>query len=194
MVTVNSGNYMLWEAAVTVGEKFSGHYSASWDQQHALFVEALKLNERDWIVELGVCNGRTAAILARAAQIVDARYIGIDNFGLENSAVEIRGLFDKYGLPGEIWDANTHVAGLIWQSPINLLFIDAGHDEANVKPDIELWVKWVRRDGVVAFHDWDEPYDRGSPHWAIRFYGEQATQGWERLESPIVMAMFRRPL
>ena len=159
---------MLWPGAVAVGEKFSGHYSASWDQQHALFVEALKLRTHDKIIELGVCNGRTAAILARAAQIVDAQYIGVDHFGLENCALEIRSLFTKYGLPGTIWDADTHVAGAIWDVPISLLFIDAGHDEANVKPDIDLWVKWVRRGGVVAFHDWDEPYDRESAHWTIR--------------------------
>ena len=194
MEPVDLSNDLLWKAVSAIGEKFSGHYSASWDQQHALFVEALKLHERDWIVELGVCNGRTAAILARAAQIVGAQYIGVDHFGLENSAIEIRGLFDKYGLPGTIWDADTNIAGAIWDVPIALLFIDAGHDEANVKPDIELWVKWVKPGGVVAFHDWDEPYDRDSPHWAIRFYGEQATAGWERLESPIGMAMFRRPL
>ena len=185
---------LLWIGAKAIGEHFSNHYSASWEQQRALFEVALKLDEEEWIVELGVCNGRTAAILAHAAEIQGANYIGVDNFGLENCAADIRELFLKFGLSGSIWDADTHVAGRVWDLKIALLFIDAGHDEANVKPDVELWVPWVKPGGVVAFHDWDEPYDPKSPHWAVRHYGELATQGWEKLPSPSNMAMFRRPL
>lgn len=183
----------LWLAARAIGENFSNHYSASEEQQRALFNEAVKLKEGDWIVELGVCNGRTAAILSSAAKLFGANYIGIDHFGLENTAAGIWALFKKYNLPGMIWDVNTHVAGLAWSSPISLLFIDAGHDEDNVRKDIELWLPWVKPGGVVAFHDWDEPFDRSSAHWAIRFYGEKSVEGWERIECPSGMAMFRRP-
>jgi predicted O-methyltransferase YrrM len=185
---------LMWRGAKTIGEHFSDHYSATWEQQRALFDEALKLKEGDWVVELGVCNGRTAAVLSFAASATDAKYIGVDHFGLENSAAGVRDLLEKYGLNGSIWDINTHAAGRIWDTPISLLFIDAGHDEANVKQDIELWLPWVKNGGVVAFHDWDEPYNPESAHWAVRHYGELATQGWKKIECPPNMAMFRRPV
>ena len=192
MDTVSSE--ILWQAARAAASHFNDHYAASPEQQRSLFDEVLKLDEGDWVVELGVCNGFTAAVLSSAADAVGANYIGIDSFVLENNASAVRKLFAECGLKGSIWDSDTHVAGRIWDVPISLLFIDAGHDEANVKPDIELWVKWVKGGGVVAFHDWDEPYDPTSAHWAIRFYGEKATEGWEQIECPGGMAMFRRPL
>jgi predicted O-methyltransferase YrrM len=194
METVSTSSEILWQAARAVAAHFSDHYAASPEQQRALFDEVLKLGEGDWVVELGVCNGNTAAVLCSAANDVGAQYIGIDHFGLENDAPTVRRLFAENGLHGSIWNCDTHVAGRVWEAPISLLFIDAGHDEANVKLDIKLWVKWVKPGGVVAFHDWDEPYNPTSPHWAIHYYGLKAMEGWTWIPCPVGMAMFKRSL
>lgn len=194
MDSIKLDREFLWDEARETASHFNSHYGASPEQQRPMFDEVLKLGEGDWVVELGVCNGYTAAVLCSAANAVGANYLGVDKFVLENNAATVRKLFSDTGLEGTIMDEDTHDVGRRWGSPLAFLFIDAGHDEANVKPDIELWVKWVKPGGVVAFHDWDEPYDTNSPHWAIRFYGEQATAGWERIDCPTGMAMFRRPL
>ena len=40
-----------------------------------------------------------------------------------------------------------------WTEPISLLWIDGAHDYENVKKDFLLWEPYLKKDGVIAFHD-----------------------------------------
>lgn len=40
-----------------------------------------------------------------------------------------------------------------FREPVELLFVDGGHDEELVIEDFEKWVPKVVEDGIVAFHD-----------------------------------------
>lgn len=193
---------------------FNSHYSAKLEQQEIILDHALSLKPNDVIVELGVCNGQTAAILARSCSYTGALYYGIDAFMLQcvdnddenpttrEGIAQLQYLverMDDLNLNGQLLFGKTQDIGKLWNSKrdaisshleipgsifadggISLLFIDAGHDESNVKPDIDIWLPLLKPGGIVIFHDYDDPYDPQSPHWAVRHYADLASSSWER--------------
>jgi len=162
-------------------DDFATHYSVRCEQARVLFDYAVEIPFEGTIVELGVCHGRTSAMLALVAMQGCARYYGVDFFGLAGtSASDVRRSFEEHELRGQIIEDRTQDVGREWSLPIDLLFVDAGHDEANVRPDCELWLPLVAPGGVAIFHDYDDPYDPASPHWAVRHYADLHTTGWER--------------
>jgi len=185
----NPLNDALWEEVITVARSASDHYSMTEEQQRVLF----DIYPGGTIVELGVCNGKTALVLAAAAwscgfgylKRCPGRYIGIDNWGLENTYEGVKALMEAARLWGGnsyLINGSTHTPHLPDSlRPIDLLVIDAGHDEANVSIDCERWTPMVRPGGYVAFHDYDEPADPDSPHWAVRHYADKYTGSWKHV-------------
>ena len=177
----------LWNDCTKITDSFNKHYSVQPYQKRVIFDEAIQLFWKSTVVELGVCHGHTAAMLAFCCKWSDSKYYGVDFFGLDWVDVNVvRENLRKNDLSGEIIHGNTHDVGIDWSKKsggkpnIDLLFVDAGHDEANVRPDIEIWLPLVRPGGTVIFHDYDDPYDPASAHWAVRFYADLATEGWDR--------------
>jgi predicted O-methyltransferase YrrM len=195
--------------ALEVARRASDHYSLYEEQQELLWIHA-----RPWlwtratqgatdstIVELGVCNGKTMLILAALARFPatyldlapedrfsPAHYYGIDIWGLESSKAECQQMLDRAGLTeyATLYSEDTRKAMDLVPFPIDLLLIDAGHDEENIKADCENWIPKVREGGIVAFHDFDPVDDpeRKSAHWAVRYYANLATgdeSKWETL-------------
>ena len=158
------------------------HYSLSPSELKFVLRYAVRVPPHSVMLELGVCHGRTFAALALAAMATDSRVFGIDHFGLEGSGEEVRESLRQRGITNwTLFEANTHDMG--WKTPIDLLVVDAGHDVANVKPDIEDYVPHVKPGGYVFFDDYDEPYDPDSPHWAVRHYADLACGNWEPLDT-----------
>ncbi len=180
----------LWRSAQRVMDDFDPHYSVQPEESRVLFDLAVQVEAGGLIVELGVCNGRTSAMFATVAQANQVEFVGVDFFGLESSREVVQVKLEKHNLPGLIIDADTRILGKSWRDSIDLLFIDAGHDEANVGEDARLWVPWVKPGGVVAFHDYG---DRTGAHEAVSRHADLATQGWEILPSNSVMLVARRP-
>jgi hypothetical protein len=120
-----------------------------------------------------------------------SKYFGIDHFGLESSAEIVRDMLASKELAGTIIEGHTHEVP--WDKPLDLLLIDAGHDEANVKGDCEKYLPFVKRGGYVLFDDWDEPFDRDSAHWAVHFYGDLHTRDWDKITNEFGLEIRRRP-
>lgn len=185
------GNDKVFMNALEVARRASDHYSLYEEQQELLWIHGARTLARGMdnvIVELGVCNGKTMLILAALASKFEAQYYGIDIWGLESSKAECRQLLDDAGLSGRatLYSEDTRKAMDLVPFPIDLLLIDAGHDEENIKADCENWIPKVRAGGIVAFHDFDPVDDpeRTSAHWAVRYYGNLATgdeSKWETL-------------
>lgn len=171
----------LCQSAMNTARVFDRHYAISDEELHAIITDAVRLNRFSTIVELGVCNGSTGAALARTCMETMAIYFGVDFFGLENSKDNLDEMFVKYSLPGYIIEGRTQDLGLKWRHPIDLMLIDAGHDEANIRLDCELWLQHVKPGGVVYFHDHDGNSNQSeSPHWAVTHYADLHTFGWPR--------------
>lgn len=61
----------------------------------------------------------------------------------------------EMGVHVEALKMRTAEAGRKWKGgAIDLLFIDAAHDYASVRQDYELWGRWVKPGGYIAFHDY----------------------------------------
>jgi predicted O-methyltransferase YrrM len=184
-----------WDATQKVMDKFNSHYSVQPYQARRLFDAAMFVPQNGVIVELGVCHGRTTAMFAMTVKKTGAQVFGVDFFGLEGSARLVRDNLhlNKLSTYATIIEANTHEAARYFNLPIDLLFIDAGHDEANVKPDLELWLPKLKPGGWLYMHDCDDPYDPDSAHWAVRKYGEQFTQGWDNCRPQDGMWIAQKP-
>lgn len=182
---------MNWIECLSLTQDINNHYGMKESQYRLIYDIASKMAEGNIFLELGVCHGRSAATLAYVANNIGAYYYGIDNFSLEGSLEEVQSIFQTKGLHGTIINSNTHSAD--WQLPVDLLFIDAGHDVKNVSVDCELYIPLIKSNGYVLFDDWDEPFDYESPHWAVHAYGESFTRGWEECAFDRGLKIKRKP-
>ena len=74
--------------------------------------------------------------------------------------------------------------------PINYIFIDGGHEEFEIRGDIEAWLSRMSYDGVLLFHDY------GSPNWPSvkTVVDEYASRlGWELLGLEDTLIAFKLP-
>lgn len=171
-------------------DTINDHYSMIEAQHKILFDYAMKVPKGGLILEIGVCNGKTAAMFGLIAKERNLSYIGIDDFSLESSKAEVDAHFERLGAKGSIIESRTQ--DIDWHTPIDLLFIDGGHDEANVSVDCEKFVPFVKVGGVVIFDDWALDETKVDPHWAVGHYGTIATQGWKSLDDQTFIRSFRR--
>lgn len=182
---------MKWQEVDKKISSINDHYSMRSDQHKLLFDFAMKVPNGGVILELGVAHGMTAGLFSLVAKQHGLEYYGIDDFSLCGSTTETQAVFDKLGTTGTIIESKTQDAS--WNKEVDLLFIDAGHDEANVRPDCEKYVPFVKPGGIVIFDDWAEDDTHVNPHWAVGYYGKIATEGWESINDTIYIRAFRRP-
>lgn len=161
------------------------HYSLDDHRRMMLFWCAETIQD-GLIVELGVCHGGTGLMLSYVASCTNSRYYGVDNWSLEGSYEQVVQLFTEnlpYPPSWTLINGNTHDVPLP-KLPISMLFIDAGHDEANVGPDCERWIPLVMPGGIVAFDDYPQGADwRESCHYAVREYADMYTHNWDHIGS-----------
>jgi predicted O-methyltransferase YrrM len=124
--------------------------------------------DRGVIVEIGSCQGRSAAYMAAALRpkskvliyCVDLWMLGVDRTPERHHSVggylRFKGNLFSLGLFKHIVPIMCESTKLakVWTLPIDLLFIDGGHKYEEVKADYESWAKFVKPGGVIAFHDY----------------------------------------
>lgn len=139
------------------------------DEGERLAYLASQVPDHGVIVEIGSCQGRSAAYMADALRpkskvlifCIDLWMLGIGRTPERHHSVggylrftanlRILGLINSI-IP--IMSESTKVAK-IWNLPIDLLFIDGGHQYKEVKADFTGWAKYLKPGGVIAFHDYD---------------------------------------
>lgn len=171
----------LWAEYLGKTSHLRRRYSASEKQQRAMCEIIANLPENSVVVELGVCHGLTAGLFLLAGQKNKTQYYGIDNFSLEAVPSVVKENLNKLNVPHKIIESRTQDCP--WDKPIDFLFIDAGHDEVNVKADCEKYIPFVKSGGYVSLHDYSDFADTAvnNPHWAVNLYGDLATKGWNTI-------------
>lgn len=178
---------------LTIANEFDEHYSLGVEKRQFLHRVCRFLPENASIVELGVCHGSTGFLLATVAKRLNGKYIGIDNWSLEGSLEEVRDKFlSLVGPDAEdngVWELgkfNSHDSDLaktvVEDDPYSLLLIDAGHDEANVRQDCEVWIPLAKSGAIVAFDDYPAtatPNPNLDPHWAVKTWADAYTGSWD---------------
>jgi predicted O-methyltransferase YrrM len=182
---------MKWKDVREKIGTITDHYSMREDQHELLYNYAMKVPKNGVVLEIGVCNGKTAALFALVGKEKGYKYYGIDNFSLEGTKADVDGHLQRLGVKGEIIETDSRTYD--WKLPIDLLFIDGGHDEANISVDCEKYIPFVKKGGIVIFDDWALDETRANPHWAVGHYGTIATEGWEDICNEIYIRAFRRP-
>jgi hypothetical protein len=123
--------------------------------------EIEKLKPGDVYVEIGVDEGgsaRTAHEYAKEGVLK----VFIDIHDVDPHSVSIgRGKFMEQegmvgvGKTGAFIHADANTVAKWWNKPIDLIFIDGGHDYTEVKLDTLAWEKFMKKGSTMLYHDTD---------------------------------------
>lgn len=121
-----------------------------------LIQEAVRMlpKRRVRVVELGVGSGTSAlAVLSQRQEDIEMWSVDHDPVALTSAQAAITGS----GFVG-LWQAvlaesSEAAAGFVGRE-VDLLLVDAGHLEAEVRADLEAWLPLVRRGAPVWCHDY----------------------------------------
>jgi len=138
-------------------------------------VRAALSRGRGTVVEVGCWKGRSAAYVGRLVGMLGGQFFCVDHFAgssdryreayLEMLADEdVRASFESnmeaMGIDVGLHAASsTDAAALFDDRSVDLVFLDASHDEAAVNDDIMAWRPKLRAGGILAGHDhnFDQP-------------------------------------
>lgn len=177
-----------WPACLLVARQFEERYGLNEDQQEIVFRYAMTLPGGAVSMELGVCNGKTSAVLAWCAARRGFEAHGIDAFVLENDPITFRAAMARadlvyrlhHGLTTEEPhpDAPADLRAVPWERPVDLLLVDAAHLDPWISADLARWLPLLRVGGVAMFHDYDAWPDPASAHAAVRAAVDRETGEW----------------
>lgn len=141
------------------------------------------------MVELGSFNGKSASLLLQAATTTDATVILVDCWKwMKGHAVNTMQVLDDFPeVKKAILYMYTKDAAKWVPFHINLLHIDANHEEIGVEEDCRMWLPKVVSGGVVCFHDYGLGYE-GLMHQVDKY-----TRGWKDLGIWDTLAIRRKP-
>lgn len=121
------------------------------------------------IVSIGSYRGQSDCALALHAHVpvycidvrIESNPEGEDEyipFGDADRPIWMRNILDL-GVGEKVRPINlpSAVVASVWTQPIMLLFIDASHDYASVKADLEAWLPHMSPFGIIALHDNNKP-------------------------------------
>jgi len=138
---------------------------STWKGHKDFAIWLVKKMKPSVIVDLGVAYGFSTFILA-SPKI--GKVYGIDWFkgdelsgwddNEENVLVILGVLRERFNINNvEIIKGKFSEVAKIWKLPIDILHIDGSHLYEDVKRDYETWSKFVKKDGVILFHDIEIP-------------------------------------
>lgn len=172
------------------------HGFLSLPEAELLYTLASEVPTGGCIVEIGAYQGRSTIALALGVKEHGAAVFSIDHhpdchidgvtFGMSDNAAYYANLA-QYGVGDIVRTINlpSEQVELCWRDPIDLLWIDGGHEYEQVKSD---WDWWCRFTNTVAMHD------TAGHHVGInRLVGEiLASIEWERVKQVDAISIFKR--
>lgn len=142
------------------------------------------------IVELGTFQGRGTAALC--AVVDNDRVVTIDNWCMHHYGPNEAGITERnlaaLGFSPRIISGQSHVVPDDIKS-VAMLFIDTEHRAVVLNRELDAWLPLVRRGGIVAMHDYDNP---GWPTMKPAIDGRFTPNEWESLGLERWLIAFRR--
>jgi len=136
---------MKYADFVKIGPTLPDGAFSEYDME-AIYPALKNMKKDDIYVEIGVMHGRS---LAWARMISKGWVYGIDR----NNELDVEWFIDKNRWSFIHKSSNEAVKS--WTLPIDVLFIDGGHEYEEVKDDWDNFSPFVKKGGVVYFHDCD---------------------------------------
>jgi len=160
-------------------------------QERALYILAKSLKPCSTIVEIGSFMGRSTACLALGSPN-ETKIYAIDTFqgnskdfysgrqfkgdGFYKKFLSNIASVGKSKMVEPIAGFSSDV-GKTWRKPIDLLFIDGSHLYEDVKSDFELFYPWVKKGGMVVFHDVSPKFSGVTKVWEKQALPKLSTTG-----------------
>lgn len=134
-------------------------------EQAALLIAALHSTEHmlEPVVEVGCYRGVTTTLLATNTT---RRFIGVDPFagygGAEQDLKIFQDRVENITNLIHLRCTSGEAARQLIDDRFSLVFIDAIHDYVNVRFDSIAWCSLLQKNGLIAFHDTDNPKFAGT--------------------------------
>ncbi len=116
------------------------------------------------IVEIGTFRGLSATVMAREMN-GNSYLITMDNYESrnKNEKSDLNDMINNLknvGVKEKIIAvvSKSETFSKFWNQQIDLLFIDGAHDYKSVSQDFNLWSKFIKNNGKVAFHDYNNTH------------------------------------
>lgn len=133
---------------------YPGHFTN--EEAVDLYRHAIKVPKNGIVVELGCFYGKSSIVLAEAGLKTGSRLFSIDNFCTDGEPAKKHyeeNVLNKYeNTTLIVGDTNKVIKN--WKRKIDLLFIDANHQDEGINEDCKNWLPLLKKGGVVAFHDY----------------------------------------
>lgn len=153
-------------------EKYPGYFFPK--EAEALYGALLHVPKGGLAVELGCLYGKSTKIFGEVSKEIGFDVTVVDAFVGEKDSKEY---FKKNVL--DVYDTVTLIEGTTdevskdWVKEIDLLFIDANHQDEGINNDCINWLPFVKSGGIVAFHDYNN-----DSFPSVKKRVEEHTQGW----------------
>jgi hypothetical protein len=146
-------------------EDIMDNVSQLWVEEKELLFDFAKIVPPEGvIVEIGTAQGGSSEIFYNATK---DKSIEIWSYDIAPS----KEAYDKLqGTTVNIVPKSSEEGALLWakNKPIDLLFIDGSHTLKDLFNDYNLWVSYLKPNGMVVFHDYDPPLRGGIVHLGVR--------------------------
>lgn len=122
-------------------------------------LELAKLAAGKRVLEIGSYHGRSTMCMAQVAESLDSIdwHKGDSGSGPGGTLDAFKDTIQRYDLREKITlhvECTQEAAPNLDPESFDLVFIDAAHDEENVRIDINAALRLVKPGGVIALHDW----------------------------------------
>ena len=177
-----------WEECHQLMQNFNDHYSLLEPHHKMIYDLASQIAPGGVAFEIGVCNGRTAALLGYCAREFGFEAHGVDPFILEGNPSEIQRKLNQLNLNYQIHVTRSN--DLEWNKPLDLLLIDGDHSDPAVTHDCRKWLPFVKIGGFVILDDYNADYHTYEcPHHAICRWVNKLLEhpSWQSLNRDRVM-------
>lgn len=113
------------------------------------------LKDGDTVVEVGIANGRSLALLAQECANHGRK---VKLFGVDRNTRAASENFASFGLSAELITGDSAASASQFENAsCTLVFIDAAHDYESVKRDVSAWLPKIKAGGLIGGDDADSP-------------------------------------